>query len=119
MREIAFDPWNATQLATELSGDGFTLVEQRMGFWSMSEPTKRLMELALEGKMHHGGNPVLRWNASNVAVKTDAAGNIKPDREKSSEKIGGIVAMILALSRVIVQPEPQKSVYEERGMLTI
>ncbi len=117
IKEIAFDPWNATQLATELNGDGIEMVELRQGFQSLTEPTKKLMELALEGKMRHYGHPVLRWNASNVSVKVDAAGNLKPDKEKSTERIDGIVAMILALARIIVQPEPRKSVYETRGLI--
>ena len=119
IKEIAFDPWNATQLATELEGDGIEMVELRQGFQSLTEPTKKLMELALEGKLRHHGHPVLRWNASNVSVKVDAAGNLKPDKEKSTEKIDGIVAMILALARIIVQPEPRKSVYETRGLLRV
>jgi phage terminase large subunit-like protein len=119
IKEIAFDPWNATQLATELDGDGLKMIELRQGFQSLTEPTKKLMELALEGKVRHHGHPVLRWNASNVAVKVDSAGNLKPDKEKSTERIDGIVAMILALARIIVQPEPRKSVYETRGLIVL
>ena len=70
-------------------------------FSSMSPPSKELMRLTLSGKIAHGGNPVLRWMADNICVRTDPAGNIKPDKEKSSEKIDGIVAMIMALDRAI------------------
>ena len=119
IREIAFDPWNATQLATELSGDGLSVIEFRQGFASLSEPTKRLMEFALEKKIRHYGHPVLRWNASNVAVRIDPAGNQKPDKEKSTERIDGIVGQILALSRIIVQPPKKQSVYETRGLVVL
>jgi phage terminase large subunit-like protein len=117
-QEIAFDPWNATQLATQLTGDGFTMVEFRQGFQSMTEPTKQLMALCLAKKINHGDNAVLRWMASNVAVKQDPAGNLKPDKGKSTEKIDGIVALIMALGRAIVQPNTT-SVYEERGIVTL
>jgi phage terminase large subunit-like protein len=117
-QEIAFDPWNATQLATQLSGDGFTMVEFRQGFQSMTEPTKQLMALCLAKKINHGDNAVLRWMASNVAVKQDPAGNLKPDKGKSTEKIDGIVALIMALGRAIVQPDLE-SVYDSRGLRTI
>lgn len=119
IKDIAFDPWNATQLATELMGDGLKMIELRQGFQSLTEPTKKLMELALEGKIRHYGHPVLRWNASNVSVKTDPAGNLKPDKERSSEKIDGVVATILAIARIIVQPKPRRSVYEDRGLVVI
>jgi len=68
------------------------------GFASMFAPTKRLLELVLTGELAHGGNPVLRWMASNVIVQMDPAGNVKPDKGKSREKIDGIVALIIALS---------------------
>ena len=65
----------------------------------------------------HGGHPVLRWNASNVAVRQDPAGNIKPDKERSTERIDGISALINALGRAMVRGEAEHSVYEERGFL--
>ena len=72
----------------------------------------------MEGKIIHGGHPVLRWMAGNVVVDTDPAGNIKVTKAKSKEKIDGIVAAIMALDRCIRnQTEPQGSVYDERGLL--
>ena len=64
-------------------------------------PTKELMKLVLEKRIAHGGNPVLSWMMDNIHVRTDPAGNIKPDKEKSTEKIDGAVALIMALDRAI------------------
>lgn len=102
MREIAYDPWNATSLVSDLQDDGFTMVEIRQGYGSLSAPSKELEKLILSTRIAHGGHPILRWMAANVAREQDAAGNIKPSKAKSSEKIDGIVAMILALARAVV-----------------
>ncbi len=119
IKEIGHDPWNATQLSLELDGDGFTMVPIRQGFASLSSPTKELMNLVLSKKIKHGGNPVLRWMADNMVVKQDPAGNIKPDKSKSTEKIDGIVALIMAIDRATRHKEDKKSVYEERGIITL
>ncbi len=108
IREIAVDPWNARQLQTQLreeDGWGDRVIDHRQGFISMSGPTKDLDRLVISGKLVHGGNPVLRWMASNTVVRTDPAGNLKPDKEKSSEKIDGIVALIMALGRAALRVE--------------
>lgn len=118
VKEIAFDPWNATQLANQLAGDGFQMVQFRQGFVSMSEPSKELEKLVVAGQLLHGGNPVLRWMASNAVIKTDPAGNIKPDKAKSTERIDGIVAGVMAIGR-ITQQTTQDSVYETRGLITV
>ncbi len=76
-------------------------------------------KLVVSGKLRHGGNPVLRWMASNVAVEMDAAGNLKPSKKKSTERIDGIVACIMALGRAMIQPEDSGSVYETRGLITL
>ncbi len=114
IREIAIDRWNATQLATQLGGDGFEIVAFGQGYASMNWPTKKLEEVVLAGKLAHGGNPVLRWMASNVSIETDAADNWKPSKKKSVERIDGIVALIMALGRATTQPPPFRSVYETR-----
>lgn len=106
IREIAIDRWNATHLATQLQGDGFQVVAFGQGYASMSAPTKELEKLVLAGKIRHGGHPVLRWNAGNVVVAQDAAGNLKPDKERSGEKIDGIVALVMALGRAMLAPAP-------------
>lgn len=105
IKEIAIDRWNATQLSTQLTGDGFTVFPFGQGFASMSAPTKELEKRLLGRTIAHGGNPVLRWMASNVAAEMDAAGNIKPSKAKSTERIDGVVASIMALGRVIGNDE--------------
>ena len=115
--ELAFDPWNATQLSTQLDGDGFTMVAFRQGFASMTAPSKEFERLLLERVLNHGGNPVLRWMASNVARKDDPAGNIKPDKSTSTGRIDGIVAAIMGIGRASVNEGG--SVYDERGLLSV
>ena len=114
--EIAFDRWGATQMVQDLEGMGFTVVPFGQGYKDMSPPTKEFYKLLMEGRIIHGGQPVLRWMAGNVVVDTDPAGNIKPTKAKSAEKIDGIVATIMALDRCI-RHENQSSVYDERGLL--
>jgi phage terminase large subunit-like protein len=119
IEEIGFDSWNATQLSNELIEDGLKLIEVRQGYKTLSEPMKELMALVLKKAVEHFGNPVLSWNASNVAAEQDPAGNIKPDKERSREKIDGIVALIMALHRVVANPNigNTSSVYNERGIV--
>ena len=115
--EIAVDRWNATQMIQNLEGEGFTIVPFGQGFSSMSAPTKEFYRLLMEGRIIHGGNPVLRWMAGNVVIDTDPAGNIKVTKAKSKEKIDGIVAAIMVLDRCIRQEGQSGSVYDERGLL--
>lgn len=120
IKEIAFDRWGAVQMVQNLEGMGFTVVPFGQGFKDMSPPTKELMKLTLEQKLAHGGHPVLRWMMDNIFIRTDPAGNIKADKEKSTEKIDGAVATIMGLDRAIrcgnVNTE---SVYDRRGILFI
>ena len=97
IRQVAIDRWNATQLSTQLQGDGINVLGFGQGYGSMSAPTKALEAAVVGGKLLHGGHPVLAWQASNVAVQQDHAGNIKPSKAKSSERIDGIVALVMAL----------------------
>lgn len=120
IREIAFDRWGAVQMVQNLEGMGFTVVPFGQGFKDMSPPTKELMKLVLEQKIAHGGHPVLRWNMDNIYIRTDPAGNIKTDKEKSTEKIDGAVATIMALDRAIrCGNDHGASVYDDRGLLFI
>jgi phage terminase large subunit-like protein len=119
IREIAFDRWGAFQISQQLDGAGFTMVPFGQGFASMSGPTKELLRLILDQKLAHGGHGVLRWMADNMVVKQDPAGNVKPDKAKSREKIDGIVAMIMGLDRAIRHGGQSGSVYEERGVLVL
>ena len=116
--EIAIDPWNATQLAVRLKEThGFNVIAHRQGFASMSAPSKELEARVLSGRLHHGNNPVLRWMIGNAALDIDAAGNIKPAKNRSTEKIDGVVALVMALSGVIRNTgEKKRSGYEDRGL---
>ena len=120
IQEIAFDRWGAVQMVQNLDGAGFTVVPFGQGFKDMSPPTKELMKLTLEKRIAHDGHPVLSWMMDNIHVRTDPAGNIKPDKEKSTEKIDGAVAMIMALDRCIRnEGASEKSVYDERGLILL
>jgi phage terminase large subunit-like protein len=109
IRECAYDPWNATQLATQLEGDGFTMVAFRQGFKSLNEPTKEVEKLVASNELDHGGNPVAAWMASNVSVAQDPAGNKKPDKARSVDRIDGITTLIMSVGRAMLQPEPDES----------
>ena len=106
-------------MVQNLEGAGFTVVPFGLGFKDMSPPTKELMKLALEKRIAHGGHPVLSWMMDNIHIRTDPAGNIKPDKAKSSEKIDGAVAMIMPLDRAIRNEgnDGGKSVYDSKGIL--
>lgn len=120
IREIAFDRWGAVQMVQNLEGLGFTVVPFGQGFKDMSPPTKELMKLTLEEKIAHGGHPVLRWMMDNIFIKTDPAGNVKPDKEKSTERIDGAVATIMALDRALRNGSIiGGSIYDNRGILTL
>lgn len=118
IRKIAFDRWNATQLTTQLAGDGIELEPWGQGYRSMSAPTKELLKRITSGQFHHGGNPVLTWMASNVQAEQDAEGNIKPSKKRSKEKIDGIVASVMALGMMMLEGDNPKSVYEDRGLIS-
>lgn len=111
--------FQAHQLANELTEEGLTVVGMGQGFMSMAAPMQEFERRLLTRKIRHGGNPVLRWMADNVAVKQDAAGNLKPDKANSQGKIDGIVALIMALDRAMRHENSKESVYETRGIRTL
>jgi len=110
-----FDRWGAARVVQVLESKGATMVQFGQGFASMNPPMKELERLVLSKKIFHGNNPVLTWMADNLVARVDPAGNIKPDKEKSREKIDGIVALIMAIDLALRHPE-SKSVYEKRGI---
>lgn len=116
--EVAFDPFQATQLSSELQAEGFAMVEMRPTVLNFSEPMKELEKLVLLGRFHHDGDPVLTWMISNVVCHIDAKENIYPRKERPENKIDGAVALIMALGRLLVS-EDTASVYENRGLLVI
>jgi phage terminase large subunit-like protein len=97
VKQVGLDRWNATQLATQLQGEGVEVVAFGQGYGSMSSPSKQFETLVLSEKMRHAGHPVLSWMAANVAVQSDHQGNIKPSKAKSTERIDGIVSLVMAL----------------------
>lgn len=108
IKTIGYDRWNASDLVNRLRDDGAPMEEMGQGFGSMASPTKEFERLVFSAGIEHGNHPVLRWMASNVAVTQDAAGNIKPAKDRSSEKIDGIVALIMALGKwMAVKPEDE------------
>ena len=120
IREIAFDRWGAIQMVQNLEDMGFKVVPFGQGFKDMSPPTKELMNLVLQERISHGGNPVLWWMMDNVVITKDAAGNIKMNKEKSPEKIDGAVALVMALDRALRNiNNSEASVYDDRGLLFI
>ncbi len=121
LREIAIDRWNATHLITELDADALNPIPFGQGYASMSAPSKELEKLVIGKQLAHDGHRILRWMAGNVTIETDAAENIKPSKKKSTERIDGIVAAVMALGRYMQRDasEPERSVYEDRGLLVL
>lgn len=120
LQEIAFDRWGATLIYQQLTDMGLQVVEFGQGFASMTSPAKELEKLVLAGQLCHGGNQVLTWMADNVVVLHDPSGNIKPDKSKSTEKIDGIVALIMALDRALHgETNNRISRYEREGIRSL
>lgn len=120
LRTSAYDRWNSSQTIIDLQNEGMECNPFGQGYGSMSAPTKEFEKLVLTGKIEHFGNPVLRWMLASTLVKTDPAGNIKPDKEKSTQKIDGIVASIMALGEwMTAQADDESNPYENRGLLTL
>jgi phage terminase large subunit-like protein len=131
MRELAYDRWGSTQIIQNLQEDGFAIEEKEagaghplivpfgQGYKSMSPPTKELMTLVLQGKLRHPDHPILNWNADNLVVTQDPAGNLKPDKAKATQKIDGMVALIMGLDRAIRHGGGGPSIYETEGVLAL
>lgn len=119
IREIGYDPWGATELATRLFNEhAITMVEIRQGAKSMSEPAKDILTKVLRHDIRHGGNPILRWNADNLVMIPDANENIRPAKDKATDRIDGFVALINAWARAIFS-ENKGSVYDEGGIFMV
>ena len=116
---IAFDRWNSSQLIIQLSQqDGIPMSQFGQGYKSMSAPSKELEKLVLKKEINHLRNPVLRWQCENVCLQTDPAGNIKINKQRSSEKVDGMIALVMALGEMMTDETEGDSVYDERGILT-
>lgn len=122
---IGIDRWNATQLTNELQDDGANMTRVGQGYASMSGPLKEIQRLILQGSrgdtpmIQHGGNPVMRWMVDNLAVTEDPAGNVKPDKAKSHEKIDGVSAMVNAMFESMNTPTEAETAYKDRGVRVV
>ena len=119
--DVGFDRWGATEVSQqlrELGGEDF-MVQFGQGFASMSSPMKALEVLIMRGLIGHVGHPVLTWMADNVVARSDPAGNVKPDKGMSREKIDGVVALIMGLDRVQRHEAKKESRYEGAGIRTL
>lgn len=110
VREVPYDPFQATQLSTRMAAQGVPMVEMRPTVLNFSEPMKQLEALVLQGRLHHNGDPVLAWMTSNVVAHMDAKDNIYPRKERPENKIDGVVALIMALGRALANNEPQQNI---------
>lgn len=117
--DVAFDRWGAIQIATKLADAGISMVQMGQGYVSISAPAKEFLRLILSRELAHGGHPVLRWNVENVVVESDSAGNIKPSKSKSREKIDGVVAAVMAIDRMQRHAASGNKVsrYENNGIM--
>jgi phage terminase large subunit-like protein len=122
IKEIAYDRKGAEQMRRDLeelgAEQGFEVFPFGQGYFSMSPPSKDLFQMVLEGKIRHGNHPVMDWNMGNVVIEKDAADNIKPSKKKSTEKIDGVVALLMGLARALLEIE-SGSVYDKRGVVFI
>jgi len=118
---IAFDRWNASQLVIQLTNDGANMKPFGQGFISMSAPTKEIEKMFLSSEITHDGNPVMEWMMTNVMLRFDPAGNIKIDKAKSTEKVDGPVAMVMAYAQIMVEDRPTiyTSGEREQGLLML
>tara|TARA_R100000655_G_scaffold70678_1_gene108955 strand:+ start:93 stop:647 length:555 start_codon:yes stop_codon:yes gene_type:complete len=119
LQSIAFDRWNSSQLIIQLSQqDGIPMSQFGQGYRSMSAPCKELEKLVLKHQINHLKNPVLRWQCENVQLQTDASDNIKINKQRSSEKVDGMVALVMALGEMMTDETEGDSIYNDRGILT-
>lgn len=120
LKGLAIDRWNATQLAVQLGNDGLPVVTMGQGYAAMNAPSREFERRVISGQLlHHADDPVLTWMVGNVARKTDPAGNIKPDKKASAEKVDGVVALIMALDQAVRGEGPSSSVYEDQELVIL
>jgi len=119
IREVPYDPFHATEFSTRMAAEGLPMVEMRPTVLNFSEPMKQLEALVLSGRFHHDGDPVLAWMVSNVVCHIDAKDNIYPRKERQENKIDGVVAVLMALGRLLTTPITTRSTYEENDIFSL
>lgn len=116
VREVAFDPWNATQLVSHLQGHGIKCVEFGQTARNYNEPMREFEKHARSGKLKHQGNPVMRWMLGHLKARKDSNGNLRPDKEHSGDHIDGVTATLMALGRALLAAREGESVYDRAGV---
>ncbi|WP_338683930.1 terminase large subunit [Streptomyces acidiscabies] len=124
VKSIGYDPWNASQLTNTLVAERAPMVKVRQGFATMSPVLKEIQRLVLQGTpqapaLRHGGHPVVRWCVDNLAVAMDPAGNVKPDKANSGDKIDGVSALATAMAEIVARPPKRRSAYEDADEMMI
>ena len=124
VKSIGYDPWNSSQLTNDLVSERAPMVKVRQGFQTMSPVLKEIQRLTLQGTpeapaLRHGGHPVVRWCVDNLAVVMDPAGNVKPDKANSNDKIDGVSALATAMSEIIARPPRRKSRYADEDEIMV
>lgn len=119
LEDVSYDRWGANETVTKLTHEGVRMISVGQGYVSLSAPTKELLRLLAEGQIQHGNHPVLRWMADGAAGQTDAAGNVKLAKDRSTTRIDGLVALVMALDGLTRRGLKRRSVYEDRGMVTV
>ncbi|MDX3294620.1 terminase large subunit [Streptomyces scabiei] len=124
VKSLGYDPWNASQLTNDLVSERAPMVKVRQGFQTMSPVLKEIQRLTLQGTpeapaLRHGGHPVVRWCVDNLAVVMDPAGNVKPDKANSNDKIDGVSALATAMAEIIARPPRRKSKYTDEDEIMV
>jgi phage terminase large subunit-like protein len=124
VRSIGYDPWSAVPLTNDLAESQAPMVKVRQGVVTMSPPLKELQRLLLKGtpqapQLRHGGNPAVTWMVDNLAVAMDSAGNVKPDKARSAEKIDAVSALVTAMSEAMTREAPQTSAYDDGDLMVL
>ena len=120
IRGIAYDRWGATQVANQLQGDGISVVSVGQGYASLSEPTKDLLAMVRGRRLRHNRHPVMDWCVGNAAGETDAADNVKPSKKHASDRMDGVVALVMAIALWLARKEGEgRSVYEDRDLVVL
>lgn len=114
---IAIDPWSAARILPRLQADGLPAIPLPQTMGALSAATKALETAVLQGRLRHGGHPILRWCAANVTVEQDHSENVRPSKKKSTERIDGISALVNAFA--VALPDQTGSVYDTRGPLLV
>jgi phage terminase large subunit-like protein len=111
-------------LTNDLAESQAPMVKVRQGVVTMSPPLKELQRLLLKGtpqapQLRHGGNPAVTWMVDNLAVAMDSAGNVKPDKARSAEKIDAVSALVTAMSEAMTREAPQTSAYDDGDLMVL